>query len=431
MLPTDLKRSRLSWETLKTPWVIILGMSAGILTGLFNKGLSLRLAPLGDAYLSFLSMCVIPIMAAAVITSFGRLLQSREVSFYLRRIVVVFLLGLLFTSLTGILAAVVGNPGRLDHDSLDKLGKVLIQVEGSGAGAAGGQTSIGIYEFLKMIIPTNIFNALGEGKNLQILFFSIVLGLSLGLLPREKADQFLSITEVVFKAFEKVIVLAMYILPLGLFFMLAGQIARAGIDILLAMIKFVAIIHLAGLFLVLTGSAIISAVAQKNFLQTFKDLRDPLIIAFSTRNSYAAMPSVFDALGHKFNLPQNLINLAVPLCIVICRFSMVILFTTGAVFMAQLYNIPLDFSRLFMIFLLSVLAALAGAGAPGVVSLSMISIVLTPLGLPAGAAIVLLLAVNAIIDPMLTIINIHLTCAATIVITRGSPVDLQYPAVHP
>lgn len=51
----------------------------------------------------------------------------------------------------------------------------------------------------------------------------------------------------------------------------------------------------------------------------------------------------------------------------------------------------------------------------------MIAIVLTPLGLPAGAAIVLLLAVNAIIDPVLTIINIHLTCAASILIAREGP----------
>ena len=71
-----------SWETLKKPWAIILGMGAGILTGLFNKSLSLKVAPLGDAYLSFLSMCVIPIMATAVITSFGRLFRADPDDFF-------------------------------------------------------------------------------------------------------------------------------------------------------------------------------------------------------------------------------------------------------------------------------------------------------------------------------------------------------------
>ena len=419
MTPPAGKRFAINRDFLKNPWVIILGMAAGIITGMFNKNLALKLAPIGDAYLSFLSMCVIPIMATAVITSFGRLFRAREASFFLRRIIVVFLLGLLITSSIGMFAAVTGKPGQLEPQSLDKLGKVLIQFERDNPGNnTGGKESFGFYQFLKMIIPANIFNALYEGKNLQILFFSIVLGLSLGILPSEKADQLLDFTEVVFKAFEKAIVLAMYALPLGLFCMLAGQIAQAGIDILKAMTKFVVIIHITGLALVLLGSAVISAVSKKPFIQIFRDLREPLIIAFGTRNSYAAMPAVFDTLRDNFSLNQNLINLVVPLSIVICRYSMVVVFTIGAVFMAQLYNMQLGLDQYFFILLVSVLAAVAGAGAPSVVALSMIAIVLAPLGLPSGAAIVLLRAVNAIIDPILTIINIHLTCAAAILIAR-------------
>lgn len=429
MRPQEGTRYGISWDFLKNPWVVIIGMAAGIMTGLLNKNLALKLAPLGDAYLSFLSMCVIPIMATAIITSFGRLFRAREVSFFLRRIIAVFLLGLLITSFIGMFAAVAGKPGQLEQQSLDRLGKVLIQYERDNPGEnTGGKESFGLYQFLKMIIPSNIFNALYEGKNLQILFFSIVLGLTLGILPSEKADQLLDFTEVVFKAFEKAIVLAMYVLPLGLFCMLAGQIAQAGIDILKAMTKYVVIIHITGLVLVLLGSAVISAAAKKPFLQTFRDLREPLIIAFGTRNSYATMPSVFDTLRDNFNLNQNLINLVVPLSIVICRYSMVVVFTIGAVFMAQLYNMQIGIDQYFFILLVSVLAAVAGAGAPSVVALSMITIVLTPLGLPSGAAIVLLLAVNAIIDPMLTIINIHLTCAAAILIARDGQGKIETPA---
>jgi len=422
------KGSGTGWDALKNPWVIILGMVGGIMTGLFNKNIALKIAPLGDAFLSFLSMCVIPIMVTAIITSFGRLFRAKEVSSLLRRIMTVFLLGLLITSSIGIFAAVIGNPGQLEDQSLDKLGQVLIQYErGNPDENAGGQEPFGLNELLEMIVPANIFNALYEGENLQILFFSIILGLTLGLLPSEKADQLLDFTEVIFKAFEKIIVLAMYALPLGLFCMLAGQIAQIGIEILKAMTKFIVIIHITGLALVLLGSAVISAAAKKPWLQTCRDLKEPLIIAFGTRNSYATMPSVFDALRDKFGLHQNLINLVVPLSIVICRYSMVMVFTIGAIFMAQLYNLQLGMDQYLFILLVSILAAIAGAGAPSVAALSMITIVLTPLGLPAGAAIVLLLAVNAIIDPMLTIINIHLTCAAAILIAREGQEKIETP----
>lgn len=411
----------IKWDILKNPWVIILSVIAGIIVGLLFEQPALALAPLGDAYLSFLNMCVLPIMITAIITSFGRLLRAKEVKLLLKRILVVFLLGLMITGLISLFAAVAGQPGQIDYQSQDKLGKVLFQHEQDESyDSAEKKEPFGFQQFLKMIIPTNIFSALYEGKNLQILFFSIVLGLTLGLMPSAKTDQLLDITEVIFKAFEKIIILAMYALPLGLFSMLAGQTARAGIEILGTMSKFVLVIHLTGFLLVFLGTALISTVTKKPYLQTFKDLREPLMMAFGTRNSYATMPSVFDALKDRFGLEQNLINLVVPLSIVICRYSMVVLFTVGTLFMAQLYNMQLSIGQYFFIFLGSILAAVAGAGSPGIVALALIEIVLLPLSLPAGEAIVLLLAVNAIVDPILTIINIHLTCVASVLIAgRG------------
>ncbi len=421
MIQMPWRMSEFKWEKFKSPWLIIIGMAAGVLAGIFNRGLALKLAPLGDAYLSFLSMCVIPIMATAIVTSFGRLFRSREVSFFLRRIIVVLLLAMFISSLVGMAAAVIGNPGRgLGDDTLETLGKVLVQYEQSDPEKGRAVNSFGLNEFINMIIPANIFNALYEGKNLQILFFSIVLGLTTGLLPSQKAELFLDITEVVFKAFEKAISVAMYFLPLGLLCLLAGQIAHTGVDILLAMTRFVVIIHIAGLALVLLGSVVIAFTAGVPLVRSFKDLREPLIIAFGTRNSYATIPSVFNVLHNNFNLPQNLINMVAPMGIVMCRYSMVLTFTIGTVFIAQLYKMPLGASQLAFIFFVSVVAALAGAGSPGVVAISMVSIVLSPLGLPSGSAVILLLAVNAIIDPILTVVNVHMTCAASVLITGGA-----------
>ncbi len=432
MKQTEVRGSAAGWQILKNPWVIMLAMAAGMAVGVFNRDLAFKLAPLGDAYLSFLSMCVIPIMITAVVTSFGRLFRTREVGNLLKRIMVVFLLGLLITSSVSMLAAVAGKPGQLDDRSLDGLGAVLIQHEQDNPGAdTGVRESFGLQELLQMLVPANIFSALYEGKNLQILFFSVILGLTLGILPLKKADQLLDFTEVIFKAFEKIIVLAMYALPPGLFCMLAGQVAQTGMEILIAMIKFVVIIHITGLALVLAGSALISAVTAKPWPLTFRELKEPLLIAFGTRNSYAAMPSVFEALRDRFGLAHDLINLVVPLSIVICRYSMVMVFAAGAVFMAQLYNLSLGVDGYFLILLVSILAAVAGAGAPGVAALPMVAIVLTPLGLPAGAAIVLLLAINAIIDPILTIVNVHLTCAAAVLIAGSGKGKTEAPVSAP
>jgi proton glutamate symport protein len=129
---------------------------------------------------------------------------------------------------------------------------------------------------------------------------------------------------------------------------------------------------------------------------------------------------MLDALRENFRLPPEITNLVVPLSVVICRYSMILMFTIGAVFVVQLYNIPLSASQLGIVFGGAVLGMLAGAGAPGVIALSMISMVLIPLGLPIDATVILLLAVNFLIDPALTILNVYLTCVATVVIGRRS-----------
>lgn len=411
---------------LKKPWFVLLSMFFGILVGILNKDVAVAISPIGDAYLAFLSMCVIPIMFTALFTSIGRLLSSRDIRYYLKRTIVVFLIGLFITSAIGLGIGAVGNPGRgLDQKTLETLGKVLIEAEGDVSKNDQTNQNLTGSNFVSMIIPSNIFKALYEGNSLQILFVSIVLGITIGLLPSEKSAQLLEFTDIVFSVFEKAISLAMYFLPVGLLCMMAGQVALTGIHILLSMTKFVILVHTASLLLILLSSVLIAYKSKIPVFYLINELREPIIIAFGTRNSYATMPIVFDTLRDKFQLPESLINLVVPLSIVVCRYSMIIVFTIGTIFIAQLYNISIGFNELVFIFFGSVLAAFAGAGAPGMVAISMINLVLTPLGLPTGAAIILLLAVNAIIDPILTVINIYLTCISAIAITTSSRKPVQ------
>lgn len=413
----------LSYKMLKSPWFVMVGLLAGIFLGVMNPVLSLRLSPFGDLYLKFLTMCVIPIMISAVISSFGRLLASKETSAYLKRIGVVFCCGFFLAAAIGLMAALIGNPGEgLSPETRAVIGKVLMNAERAAKTASPDAitASNGFRGFMEMLIPANIFGALSAGKNLQILFFSLVFGFAVGLIPSSSRDHFLDLTEVVFKAFEKVISMAMYLLPVGLLCMIAGQVAGAGIDILMAMSRFVVIVHAAILLLIVIAGIIIAVSSRKSFIRAFSDLKEPIIIAFGTRNSYAAMPSVLESMNTKFHLHSDIANLVVPLSVVLCRYSMIMIFTIGSVFMAQLYGTPLDTPKLAAIFGSSILASLAGAGAPGIISLSMISIVLMPIGLPAEAAIILMLAVNFIIDPALTILNVYLTCAATVVIGKNS-----------
>jgi proton glutamate symport protein len=402
---------------LRSPWAILLGMAGGITLGITDRGLAMQVAPMGDLYMNLLTMCVLPIMGTAVVSSLGRLLSSSESARYLKRIGVVFTCGIILATAVGLGVALIGKPGAgLNQETRGNIGRILMQAEANSA--LSSPIATGLAEFLQMVIPTNIFGALSQGKNLQILFFSLVFGLAIGLIPSDNREQFLDLTEVAFNAFVKVIGMAMYVLPFGLFSMIAGQVATGGVGVLMAMGRYVVMVHVAFFILMIAGGLVISWAARKSFLQAFSELREPLVVAFGTRSSYAALPSMLEALRENFRMPPEIVNLVVPLSVVVCRYSMLLVFTIGAVFVAELYNIPVGAPQIGIIFGGAMLGMLAGAGAPGVVALAMISMVLIPLGLPVNAAVIMLLAVNFLIDPALTILNVYLTCGAVVVVGR-------------
>lgn len=405
---------------LRSPWVILLGMGGGVVLGMSNRSLAIQVAPMGDLYMNLLTMCVLPIMGTAVVSSLGRLIASSESARYLQRIGVVFALGIILATAIGLGVALIGNPGAgLSLETRGNIGRILMEAEAKApSSSAVLPVANGLADFMQMVIPTNIFGALSQGKNLQILFFSLVFGLAIGLVPSANRGQFLDLTEVAFNGFVKVIGMAMYFLPFGLFSMIAGQVAAGGVGILMAMGRYVLIVHVAVAVLMIAGGLVIAWAGRKGFLQTFSELREPLVVAFGTRSSYAALPSMLESLRGNFRLPADIVNLVVPLSVVVCRYSMLLVFTIGAVFVAQLYDIPMGASQIGIIFGGAMVGMLAGAGAPGVVALAMISMVLVPLGLPVNAAVIMLLAVNFVIDPALTILNVYLTCAAVVVVGR-------------
>lgn len=409
--------SKIEW--LKRPRTSMIAMIIGIIIGIFFKDISNLLAPFGNLYLSFLKMLVIPIMVTAVITSLGKLLASNEAAHYLKRMCVTFLTGLLLVSLLGISMGLIGEPGaNLDQEAREVLGSTIMDEEGQLLEETPSQSSFAAMDFLEMLIPTNIFQALAGDQSLQVLFVSIIFGVALGTIKGEKRDDVLNFFEITYKTFEKIIMWTMYGLPFGLLCIIANQFSTMGMEMLQSMTIFIFLIYLSSFLLMGLSAAIIWKYKKRTPIQSTKDLKEPLLIAFGTRNSLATMPSIFQVLETRYQLKEEAVNLIVPLSIIICRYSMVLVFSIGTIFISQLYEIELSVMQYAVIVIGSIFAAVAGAGAPVLVSVSMFALVLAPLGLPSETAIVLLLAVIPIIDPVLTMLNVHLTCTSSILIDR-------------
>lgn len=423
-----LDSSRFKW--LLSSKAVLAGMVLGTAIGFFDRNLAARLAPAGNLYLSFLQMCVMPIMLGAITSSFGHLLRSQASNKLLARMGCMFIITLFISSALGITIGLAGGIGSgLDNQTRATLGRMLtaselgqdstfaVESEISVSGNSG-KSAKGLGDFMAELVPTNVFAALSEGRTLKILFFSIILGLATAFIPPALCDSILSFFSAIFKAFAKITEWAMYGLPFGLCCLLADQISRVGSQVMLAMLRFISAVYLGSFLICALSAAILWISTRGSVLRPFKAVRETLIIGFGTRSSLAAMPAALRGLHEGLGLDQEQVNLIVPLSITLCRCAGVMNFTLAAVFFSQFYGMPIGFQQCVIILIGAVVAGMAGAGAPGLVTISMISILFDPLGLPVGPAIVLLLAIDPITDPIRTVANLHANCATTSLVIK-------------
>jgi proton glutamate symport protein len=418
-------------QWLRNPWMTLLSAALGIYIGTFNHTLANIIAPLGTVYLGLLKMCVLPILVSAIATSVGRLMMSRHAGQSIQRILIIFPLSLLGVSLIATAIAFVSAPGsNLPASTLETLGVLVnksgIDYEISLSGSAPQQT-FDATQLVLSVVPENIFNALSEGQTLKVLVFSIIFGAALGLVREQITDTFFDWLETLYKTFSKLIQGLTLLLPFGLCSLLATQFSKVSVEVLLAMFKFVIVAIMAFLFIYLLSTLIIWRRSGASLFQTLMALKEPTILALATTSSLACIPSAISTLSDRLHFKKQTVTLVTPLSITICRFGSVIYFAMAAVFVAQLYGKPITPISLGITIVGAVFAGMATSGVTGVLTLTMLDLVLSPLQLPLEAVLVLFIAIDPLMDPFRTVGIVQTGIAATALIAPAEERDVERP----
>ena len=425
----------LSLNWLRSPWAILVSVVLAIYIGTAHKEMATLLAPLGDFYLGLLKMCVLPILLAAITTSIGKLMHSSNAAQYIKRILVVFPVGLIAASgLTVVLAAIAGPGRNLSTKTLESLGVLVndsgIDLEMSLTGPLLEEPSRGMASFLINLVPDNIFYALSQGETLKVLIFSIITGISLGLIRDRITEPCFDILEAIYRTFNQLIEWLTIILPIGLFSLLAYQLSQQGVDVMLSMINFVIAALIIFLVVYVLSTLVVWQQSKLSFIKVLAALREPTILALATSSSLACLPSSITQLIEALGFSRQTVNLVTPLSITICRFGSVIYFALGSVFVMQLYDTPITFGNITIIIVGSIFAGMATAGVTGILTLTMLGIVLEPLQLPLEAVLVLFVAIDPIMDPFRTLGIVHTGIAATAVVAEKSTGNTVIPELN-
>jgi proton glutamate symport protein len=401
-----LKRKIVPTKLLTDPKSIILGVVAGILLGYLFKPLGVAVAPYGIIYVSLLAMCILPMMTTAIISGLGHMLRSPETRGSFKKMILIYGLGLLVPSLAGILAAVIGRPGvGLDSQDLAALGQMVLSGEQA---APTPLTSLSLLGFIGRVIPHNIFAAFSEGHIISIVFVSILVGLALGLIRSPKAEETLHLIRVAYDAFELIFTWVIFLLPLGMFCLLAGLMASLNPSVLLALLRYIVVFCLAAVLLLLLYHCLLWRLAGGPFLLPLQALKEPLFLGFVANSSIITIPVCLETLQQNLAVDEKISELVVPFGLIANRHGVIFLFAYTTIFLIQLYGIQLNINNLSIASVAAILTGMAAEG-HGAAMAPLFTEVLNEVLVPAVLGSVILTVTFDIVGRLENLLTIYAT----------------------
>tara|TARA_R110002095_G_scaffold114088_5_gene99652 strand:- start:150 stop:1439 length:1290 start_codon:yes stop_codon:yes gene_type:complete len=400
----------------QNPFVIISSVLSGLAIGFYDPLMGYALEPYGKAFMALLEMSLIPIVVCAVAVSISNLLSIKHEHIHSSKVlVIVLLLTVIISALSCLLAYVLDPAAGLlstDNVKIKEISTAASFVDRTISTPVITEVQDGVTKFLIKSVPKNIFNSLASSNMLQIIIFSIIFGIAVSYLLKTERLKVQSFCNTTLSIFQKIITSITVWLPLAIIALMAGSASSIGVEVMLQMSGFILKIYFIFFVIFLLSTWVIKKRAKCTFIEVIRYLKDPIFIAFGTRSAILPIPSILEAFDHKFHFNKSLSKLLVPLGAVLGRFGNISYFAFLSIFIAGVYQTDLTLTVFMVIISLSVLAGLVTAGATGILTLSALSIVLDPLQLPLGAILPIIIAVDAIVDPMRTLTSVYTNCAA-------------------
>ena len=267
------------------------------------------------------------------------------------------------------------------------------------------------------IIPANIIQAMSQGKMLQIIFFSILTGISI-LMVGKKAEPLVELIEIGNEVMMKMVNIVMAVAPYAVFALLAKAIANLGLGLLADLAGYVVVLIAALMFhLFVTLMGILKLFTGLSVSMFLKKVREMQIFAFSTSSSNATIPVTLRTVTEKLGVDLSVASFTVPFGATINMDGTAIMQGVATVFIANAYGVDLGMAGYLTVILMSVLASIGTAGVPGV-GLIMLSMVFTQVGLPVEG-IGLILGVDRLLDMIRTAVNVTGDAVVSVIVAKS------------
>lgn len=400
---------------------ILIGMVAGILFGIGMWSVDGGKAtvmdwikPLGTIFVNLLKLIAIPLIVASLIKGISdlkdiskfRKMGGRSILLYVGTTIVAICIGLLLVNIV--------KPGSgMPKETIQTMTETYAGNEGiiSKFAEADSQTSSGPLDFVVNMVPSNVFEALGNNGNmLQVIFFVIFFGIAMLLIPEEKAkplkDFFDGLNDVILKMVDLIMLAA----PYAVFALMASVVVSSEDPIiLLGLLQYAGTVVLGLLLMIGFYLVLVGFVVKKNPFWFLKQLAPAQLLAFTTSSSAATLPVTMERVEEHLGVEKEVTAFVLPVGATINMDGTSLYQAVAAVFIAQTLGVDLTFGDQMIIILTALMASIGSAAVPGA-GMVMLIIVLQAIGkfdpVQIQIGLALIFAVDRPLDMLRTTVNV-------------------------
>jgi len=360
--------------------------------------------PVGQIFLRMLFMVVMPLVFASIALGVCGLGDIRKVGRVGGKAVGYFLIT---TAMAASLGLVVVNMMRPWERVTPETRTALMErfaKDASGRVEVAATSEFGMQTLIN-IVPRNPIQAAVNTDMLGVIFFGLMFGAALTLIPQDKAQPMIAWLEALNEVVTRIIHFAMIIAPFGVAGLIFTVASRFGFDLLVAIAAFVLTVLIALLAHVgITLSLVIRFLIGLSPLVFFNRIKSALITAFSTSSSSATLPTAMAVAEEQLGVPKRIAGFVLPIGSTMCMNGTAIFEGITVIFLAEIFGVDLTLPQMVIVMVMSVLTAVGAAGVPGG-SIPLLVGILTMFGVP-GEAIAIVLGVDRILDMSRTTVNV-------------------------
>jgi Na+/H+-dicarboxylate symporter len=370
----------------------------------------------GMLFLSLVQMIVIPLIVTAIIRGIAASNDAEQLKKNGLWLAVYFLVTTVIATTIGIGLALVAKPGSFIDPSSMRAAAANVGGAALPEGGKEGLDLTGLPEQVVSIVPTNPLLSMVEGQMLQVVVFSVLIGIALLNLKPDSAKPILELLGSVQELTMKIVGWAMRIAPLAVFGLLARQMVSTGIDALVGLAAYVGTFLVGMLLLLAVYVLVVKVLGDGKPGRYLKGSRDAQLLAFSTDSSAATMPVTIRVAEEELQVRPSVAQFVIPIGASVNMGGSALYQGLATVFMAQIHGMNLPLAALLALVVTSLGASIGTPATPGV-GIVVLATVLTSAGVPV-AGLGLILGVDQILERFRTVLNVSGDLAACTVMDR-------------